>query len=171
MKRIGMVLALLAGSAGVAFATSGAPPLGGSLCVGKTTGVLRVVPVSKACGATEARRTIPAGQQGLPGQNGADGAQGPAGAVGPQGPAGPSGSSGPQGATGSTGAPGQTGQIGQTGATGPTGATGATGPSGTTGYDEGTICVNNSNSAVTFAGVGDYSCNQVSSKYHILVQP
>ncbi len=175
MKKIGVVVALLAATTGVALATTGTP-LSGSLCVNKNTGVLRS---AAKCAATEVSRSLPIsvgpiGPQGLPGTNGTDGAPGPSGGRGSDGATGPQGLTGVTGATGAAGPTGATGATGPAGSTGPqgdTGATGSTGPSGTSGYVMGTMCVKNSDSSVTFAGVGDMSCNIVSSKYHILVQP
>ncbi len=175
MKKILMVVALLAATAGMAFATS-VTPLTGSLCVNKTDGVIRSISASKACATTELRKSLPVsvGPTGPTGQNGTNGADGAQGLSGVNGNTGPPGSVGPQGATGLTGMTGATGPIGQTGQTGPAGATGPQGPKGdpgVSGYVMGTICVDNSTSTVKFQGVGDYTCNIVSSKYHILVQP
>lgn len=180
MKKIWMVVVLLAATAGVASATtSDIPPLGGQLCVNKSTGNIRAVPLDRACLTTEARRKMPTpsgpvgpqGPQGLPGDPGPQGPGGSNGSNGSQGPTGPAGVTGPQGPKGDTGATGPQGPKGDTGATGPQGATGATGPSGTSGYIQGTICVDNATSSVKFAGEGDQPCNATSSKYKILVQP
>ncbi len=181
MKRILMVVALLATTTGVALAEAPTLPLTGPLCVNKNTGVIRSAAI-KACGVSEVRKSLlvsvgPKGQDGTDGKNGAQGPQGPQGQDGARGPQGSDGAKGPQGQTGATGSAGSTGATGitgPTGSTGPAGAQGAvgpTGPSGTSGYVQGTMCVDNSTSSVKFAGVGVYTCNAVSSRYYILVQP
>jgi len=79
-------------------------------CVGKGSGLLRVLEPGESCRRDERAITWsetgqagPAGPQGVPG---ATGATGPAGAPGPAGPAGPQGEKGEQGDTGPQGAPG-----------------------------------------------------------------
>jgi hypothetical protein len=111
------LLALLAVSGGVAFATGS----GGTIraCVNKYTGGLRVVAAANQC--RRAEYALSWNQQGQPG------------------PAGPTGAQGPQGSTGATGAqglqgfPGLRGLTGPAGPTGPAGVTGAAGPVGPAG--------------------------------------
>ncbi len=103
------------------------------------------------------------GTQGATGSQGATGTQGATGATGSQGAtgSGSTGATGPQGITGVTGATGVQGSTGatgagSTGATGPSGATGATGPRGYSGGDTFTYTYDDSSTADSDPGAGNF---------------
>ena len=109
-------------------------------CQSAKSGLLRVVPRTRACRKGELRRVWnvrgPRGLRGAPGNVGPAGPAGPKGDTGPAGPAGAKGDTGAVGPAGAVGAKGDTGAVGPAGpagATGLTGATGATGPAGPAG--------------------------------------
>ncbi|GAA0957087.1 hypothetical protein GCM10009554_67380 [Kribbella koreensis] len=94
---IGVLAVSIVTIGSVASAAAPEPTVNG--CVGKLTGLLRVVDPARnqRCSGLEtpiswAQRGLP-GAPGAPGATGATGAQGPAGPQGLQGPAGPAGSS------------------------------------------------------------------------------
>ncbi len=123
------------------------------------------VGASGPAGSTGA--TGPAGSDGGQGSTGATGSagsaggQGSTGATGPQGFDGFDGATGVQGATGSGGATGSQGStgatgVGSTGATGSVGASGATGPRGYAGGDTFTYTYDNSSTADSDPGAGNF---------------
>lgn len=135
--------ALLAGAAGVAYATtvvrSNAPTSTIQACEG-IGGLLRIVQSPNDCRHHEVAISWnvvgPAGPKGNTGATGAQGVAGAAGAkgdTGATGPQGPQGDPGAQGPKGDTGATGPQGEVGAAGAKGDTGATGAQGPQGEAG--------------------------------------
>src|SRR4051794_18345102 len=141
--------AVLAVSAGLAYASI--PEADGTFhaCVNNGTGAVRLIDPSASgslghCLGNENQVSWnKKGQNGAKGAPGAQGDKGATGAAGPQGPRGaagpaggargPQGDAGPTGPRGDTGATGAQGPKGDTGATGASGATGATGPEGDTG--------------------------------------
>jgi hypothetical protein len=132
-----IVVAVLAGAAGVAYATTAVTKVATTTinaCV-KANGNLKIVSSVSACKSHEQPLTWnvqgPAGPPGAAGPAGAKGdtgAPGAAGAPGPKGDPGPTGATGPKGDTGAAGAAGATGPVGSVGPAGPTGATGPAGP-------------------------------------------
>lgn len=89
---IGVLAVSMVTIGSVASAAGPEPTING--CVGKLTGLLRVIDPTKNQHCNGLETPISWSQRGLPGPVGATGAQGPAGpagATGPQGPAGPSG--------------------------------------------------------------------------------
>jgi len=129
--------------------------------------------------------------------NGAPGHDGAAGPQGPKGENGKDGAPGQNGGPGEKGAPGlsayqswlddgHTGTVGdyqkwlkgETGDSGPKGDKGEKGDRGDTGpqgppvsVTTATICVNNSNSNITWGGAGSQSCNPNETVYHVAVLP
>lgn len=89
---IGVLAVSIVTIGSVASAAGPEPTVNG--CVGKLTGLLRVIDPAKNQKCTGLETPISWAQRGVPGPVGATGAQGPAGpagATGPRGPAGPSG--------------------------------------------------------------------------------
>ncbi|MFI5711894.1 collagen-like protein [Kribbella sp. NPDC051620] len=88
---IGVLAVSIVTIGSVASAAGPEPTVNG--CVGKLTGLLRVIDPAKNQRCSSLETPISWAQRGLPGPVGPTGAQGPAGPQGPQGPAGPAGSS------------------------------------------------------------------------------
>ncbi len=122
VRRVIVVVLLVAGAAGIMYATASGAGTTIFACAQQQQGMLRVVSDPSQCRPSEV--PISWNVQGPPGP------RGPVGPTGPQGPAGPPGPPGPPGPTGATGATGATGPTGATGATGPAGPAGANGVSG-----------------------------------------
>ncbi|MEU0094927.1 hypothetical protein [Kribbella sp. NPDC006257] len=93
-------------------ASAAAPEPTVNACVGKVTGLVRIIDLAKHQSCTSFEKPLTWNQRGLPGPTGATGAQGPAGATGPAGPAGATGPAGPAGPAGPTGARGPEGPAG-----------------------------------------------------------
>lgn len=121
-RRVGVVMLLAAGAAGIMYATASGAGTTIQACAQQQQGMLRVVADPSQCRPSEV--PISWNKEGPPGP------RGPAGPTGPQGAPGPQGPPGPPGATGATGATGAIGPTGATGATGPAGPPGANGVSG-----------------------------------------
>jgi hypothetical protein len=154
-KNIALVAAgILAGSAGVAFATGQVIGAGGVIqgCYrvadDDRKGELRVVSDAAACRANELPISWsvqgpkgdqgdqgPQGIQGPPGEKGDQGPQGLQGEPGAKGDPGQRGIQGERGPQGSQGERGPQGAPGEKGDTGATGAAGATGPAGVSAYE------------------------------------
>lgn len=124
---IAILVASLAGTAGLAVAGGGIPSADGRInaCYQQITGQVRVVAESTDCQPQET--ALAWNQTGPAGATGAEGPQGPTGPAGAQGPAGATGPAGPQGLQGVPGATGPQGPQGPTGATGPAGPAGTGG--------------------------------------------
>ena len=125
------LLAALAVTGGIAFASI--PAAGGTIhgCYQKENGQLRVVEKTTDCRASEL--AIFWNQTGPQGLTGATGAQGPKGDTGAQGLPGTPGAQGPKGDTGLQGLPGAQGLKGDTGPQGLPGAQGLKGDTGAQG--------------------------------------
>ena len=129
LRFVVLVVAVLAGSVAVAYATSSSSSVTTSVlqaCANSSNGSLRLV----ANNATDCRGNETAVSWNVVGPQGAPGPQGPAGATGAKGD---TGAPGPQGAPGPKGDKGDTGPPGPQGPVGPTGPQGDPGPKGDTG--------------------------------------
>jgi hypothetical protein len=150
-KRAGLVavVAALAVTGGVAYATI--PGGGGvySACMLNSTGLIRLIdtslPPSSPLSHCYSNETLVSwnqsgppggkGDRGPTGPQGSKGAQGPTGAPGVRGPSGPAGANGLKGATGAQGVRGPSGSVGATGLRGLTGVDGEDGQDGQDGQD------------------------------------